>query len=185
MATVNLVTVGKPAAGMISVAPLGTALPTDASTALPSEYESLGFISEDGVTNNNSPDSDTIKDWEGKVVYTVQNEKSDTWSCKFIEAMNTSVLKVIYGEDNVTETNGVTEVKANADEPVAHVYVIDEIFNGDVPHRTVIPHGVVTEIGDITHANGEVLGFETTIQALPDDDGYTHYEYTGTTTTTT
>ena len=39
------------------------ALPTDATTALEADFKTLGFISEDGVTNSNSPESSDTKDW--------------------------------------------------------------------------------------------------------------------------
>ena len=82
MPTVSNVSTGKPkVAGAVFRAPLGTTLPTDASTALASTFKELGYVSEDGVTNTNSPDSDTVKAWGGATVLVVQNEMSDQPRC--------------------------------------------------------------------------------------------------------
>ena len=45
------VVAGKPlAAGGVWIAPLGTALPTDETTALNAAFKSAGYIGEDGLT---------------------------------------------------------------------------------------------------------------------------------------
>ena len=54
--------------GSVFVAPLGTKLPEDAKSELDTKFNSLGYCSDDGVSNNNSPETDTQKAWGGAVV---------------------------------------------------------------------------------------------------------------------
>lgn len=173
------VTVGKPAVGgSIWTAPAGTTLPTDATTALDNAFNCLGYVSEDGVTNSNSPETEAIKAWGGDTVLQVLTSKEDTFQFTLIEAMNLDVLKTVYGASNVTGTlaSGIT-ITANATPPEAAVYVIDMVYNNSHVKRVVMPAAFVSEVGDITYADGEAVGYETTLTCTPDAQGNTHYEY--------
>ncbi|WP_413537527.1 phage tail protein [Enterococcus malodoratus] len=179
MSDVKNVTTAKPkVGGAIYSAPLGTPLPKDAVSELNEKFKSLGFISEDGMTNANSPESDNIKAWGGQVVATVQTEKGDTFSYTLIEALNVDVLKEVYGKDNVSgDLDTGIVIKANATPMEEHSLVTDMIMSGGVLKRIVIPIGKVSEVGEIVYKDDEASGYETTIAALPDTDENTHYEY--------
>lgn len=173
------VTAGKPRiGGGIYIAPAGTTLPTDAKTALSGDFLALGYVSEDGVVNSNSPESENIKAWGGDNVLTIMTSREDTFTFTLIEVMNINVLKLVYGDDNVSGalSTGIT-VTANNGELESHVLVIDTILKGGVMQRTVIPAGTVSEVGEITYKDDEAVGFETTVSCEADASGNTHYTY--------
>jgi hypothetical protein len=186
------VSAGKPkVTGAIFIAPVGTTLPTDSTTALNSAFVELGYASDAGVVNSESRETETIKAWGGDTVLKPFTGKEDTFQFTLIEALNVNALKLVYGDSNVTGdlTNGIS-IKSAAEDLDYHSFVIEMVLNGAVK-RIVIPSAKVTEVGDITYADGEAIGYDTTLSAVPDAAGGTHYEYikavsnSGTTTTTT
>lgn len=186
------VSAGKPkVTGAIFIAPVGTTLPTDSTTALDTAFVELGYASDAGVVNSESRETETIKAWGGDTVLKPFTGKEDTFQFTLIEALNVNALKLVYGDSNVTGdlTNGIS-IKSAAEDLDYHSFVIEMVLNGAIK-RIVIPSAKVTEVGDITYADGEAIGYDTTLSAVPDAAGGTHYEYikavsnSGTTTTST
>lgn len=179
MADTKNVSFGKPSIqGAISTAPLGSKLPTDAITKLDKAFKNLGYISEDGLVNENTPETEQIKAWGGDVVLNVQTSKTDTFTYKLIEVLNVDVLKEVYGDKNVTGDlqNGIT-IKAGSSEMQDHIVVFDLILQGGILKRIVIPNATITEISEIEYTDEDAIGYEITLTAKPDEKGNTHYEY--------
>lgn len=179
---INTATSGKPKAvsGAIYVAPVGTALPTDATTSLNASFKSVGYISDEGITNAYSISSEETKSWGGLVVMSTITEKVDDFKFKMISAFNTEALKVVYGDSNVTvESTGAIKISAGVEEPTAHSYVIEMIMAG-VATRVVIPNGKLKELEDIVYNDTDPTGYGVTISAMADSNDKTHYTYANT-----
>lgn len=179
MSDVKNVTTAKPKiGGAVYSAPLGTTLPTNAVDELTEAFKSLGYISEDGMVNANSPESEDIKAWGGDVVASPQTGKADKFTYTLLEATNPDVLKEVYGQDNVSGTleTGIA-IKSNSKELEEHVLIVDMILKGGILKRIVVPIGKITEVGEITYKDDEAVGYETTVSAFPDAKENTHYEY--------
>lgn len=179
MSDAKNVSTGKPkVGGAVYCAPVGTTLPTDAVTALGAAFKSLGYISDDGLTNADSTETSDVKAWGGDIVDSLQTKHKDTFKYKLIESLNVDVLKYIYGDSNVTGTleTGIT-IKANASEKVAMAVVVEMVLKGGVLKRVVIPSSKITEMEDIVYKDDEAIGYSVTTLASPDTDGNTHYEY--------
>lgn len=179
MPSVGNVTAGKPnVSGAIFRAPIGTTLPTDTTTSLDAAFVEMGYASDEGVTNTNSPETETIKAWGGDVVLTVQSSKDDTFKIKLIEALNEDALAAVYGSANVSGTlaTGIS-VNVNSSEAEEASWVIDMMMRDGAAKRIVIPDAKITEMGDIVYVDNEAVGYEITLTAMPDASGNNHYEY--------
>lgn len=175
----SYVSAAKPAkAGAIFRAPKGTTLPTDAVTQLNEAFKQLGYVSEDGVTNSNSPSSDKVKAWGGDTVLNFQTDKPDAFKFTLLEALNVEVLKAVYGDKNVTgDMDTGIAVRANSEDQEECAWVIDMLLKDGSVKRIVIPQAAVTEVSEIVYAANKSIGYGITVSATPDKSGQTHYEY--------
>lgn len=183
---VNYVTAGTPkVGGSIFHATKGSTLPTDATTELATDFKGLGYVSEDGVTQAEEIETNTVKAWGGDVVMASQTGKTFTYEFTLIEALSEEVQKLVHGSNNVSGNlkSGLT-VKGNTTELPAESYVIEQIMNGNVLKRTVVPNGKITSLGEVSYKDGEAVGYDVTITAFPDEKGNSFYDYYATSATT-
>lgn len=178
------VAAGKPmATGGVLVAPLASTLPTDAKTALDAAFKALGYIGEDGLTDSGERSTDKTKAWGGDIVLVSQTEFSQTYQFNLIEATNADVLKVVYGDANVTTTAAtpttgtLQSVKVNGDELPRKTFVFEINMGQGRKRRIVVPNAQVTEVGERTYVDGAPVAYPVTIEAFEDSTGNNAYQY--------
>ena len=173
------VTSAKPGIGGAAfVAPIGTTLPTDAKTPLSADFKALGYISDEGLKNDQKIDSDTIKAWGGDVVLNLYKGKTDVFRATFLEILNTHVLKTVYGKNNVSgDLATMVEIRSNNKELDAQVMVFDMILKGGFVKRVILPDATVTNIDTISYVDSDAVGYGVSINAISDESGDTHIEY--------
>lgn len=182
----NNVSTGKPKlTGAISCAPITSSLtiPTDATTALSASFVTLGFVSEDGLTNDVEMDTNEIKAWGGSIVFRTVTGMTDNFTFGLIESKNADVLKAVYGDSNVTVgTNGDISVNVVVEDPQEKCWVIDMVLRSDTDgtskvKRIVIPDGAITSREGVTYNDSDPITYNVTLTAYPDANGVCHKEY--------
>lgn len=179
------VSFGKPnASGAVYIAPAGTTLPSDGTTALASAYVAMGYISEDGYVQSVETDTETVKAWGGDTVLTAQSSYSETHTVNFIET-NVNTLKTIYGSANVTEAGNTITVHSTGAELAECVLVIEIALTGGRVRRIVVPRAkLVDRSGDITFSDTDAIAYPAKFAASPNTNGDYHVEYIATVATT-
>lgn len=177
--TATNVSTGKPnISGAVYVAPMTATLPTDATTALDAAFVCLGYVSEDGLENNNELDVSEVKAWGGNIVYRSLNGLDDTFSLALIESENVDVLKNVYGDTNVTtDADDNVTVNVVAEDPQEKIWVFELAMRGGRAKRIVIPDGAVTARETISYNDSDAIAYGITVSAYPDSTGKTHVEY--------
>lgn len=168
MTTASNVLVGT--TGGVHIAPEGTTLPTNTTTALNAAFDEVGYISDDGVTQSISEDITDLKAWQnGDVVRKIQTSHDLTYQFTMIETSDVT-LEAYYGN------YAAGAVQITGTQLDHHAWVL-EVEDGDDDIRIVIPDGQITERGDIVYQNGDAIGYPVTITAFPDDSGVKAYLY--------
>ncbi len=177
--TATNVTTGKPnISGAIYTAPIGTTVPTDATTALDAAFVCLGYVSEDGLRNNNELSVEAIKAWGGNIVYRSLTEMNDEFSLSLIETENVDVLKTVYGESHVSvDADSNVSVDVVGEDPIERVWVFELALRGGKAKRIVIPDGAITSRDEISYTDSDAVAYGITISAYPDSNASTHKEY--------
>lgn len=163
------------ATGGILIGALTAAAPTTAVSTL-TGFTAAGYIGEDGVTETNERSTDRIRAWGGDTVKVVQTEHNVSYQFTFLETLNADVLKAVYGDANVTTTAATAstgtlhKVLVNSS-TLPHRSYVFELKDGDAKIRIYVPDGQITEVGDITYSDSEVIGYQVTVEAFADASG--------------
>lgn len=174
----NVSTVKGVKGGYLFAAPEGTACPTDLDSTLNASFFNLGFVSEDGLSEELDASSENITDMNADTVDTYSDSNTETLKFKLIEQAK-DALSFTYGSQNVSlDSNQDIKVEHNwtkADEEYAVVF--DGLLKNNRRIRKVIPKCKITERGEVKMSSSEVFGRELTITYFVDDNGVGCYDY--------
>lgn len=178
------VSVAKPkVTGGVARGALDAILPTDANTQLDDTITGLGYVAEGGLKLKMDRKSEKQRAWGGAIIHVSQTEFGETYTFTLVESRNAEVLKSVFGEGNITVTVGSQPdgsdssivIRHNEQEPPMSVWVFDMKAGKD--RRIVIPRGALSDVGDITYADKDLIAYQVSIDALPDESGNSAYEY--------
>lgn len=169
--------------GGIYYAVAGTALPTNATTALAAAYKALGYVSEDGLQPTRDANVEKIKAWGGDIVAALLTDDSSSFAFTLIEVFQQDVNTFVYGAANVTWTAAVpgtspskVAVVDKGSKPAQCVMVFD-MFHGAKKMRVIVPIADPTITGEANFTESNVQGYEVTVEALKDSTGARVYRY--------
>lgn len=149
------------------IAPLGTALPTDTTTALPAAWQSLGYATEDGVGQMLEVDTEDIMSWQDlSPVRTVFKSRILSYKFSMLQ-WNPTTLALYMGtqEPTVAPDGSFTLDLKAADKPVEHALVVD-IDDSGVKYRIAMLRTILSAVDDLTLQRGTAAPLGITVKCL-------------------
>lgn len=139
-----------------------------------------GFIAESGLTKTVDHQTEDIKDSNKDVVVTIETTHDVTVKWTFQESTNATVLKSIYGANNVKVEDGNITV-ADRSGMVEHRSFFFEMDGGNKrPVRAFIPDGQVINVGEISlMKKDDIIKYEVTVKCFTDPTAAKFYTFFG------
>jgi hypothetical protein len=156
------------ATGMFYHAPAGTALPTDPTAAIPSTWTHVGDVSEDGITLATDKSVTNLKNWANKIKRSIMTDHSETIQSPLMDT-TAEVLKVVLGEDNVTESSTTVTANLSASDLPAQEAFLWVMKDGDDMMMLGCSYGQVTAVDNVSFAPGGAINWTPTITAMGDN----------------
>ena len=162
--------------GAIFWAPAGTPVPTDATTPLSDAFKGVGYLSEEGMVEQEKRSFQNHKAWGGDTVASSQTGYEKQYGFTMIE-INENTAKIRYGAGNVDVKDGkVSKITHNAKELPEGVWVAEMIVAGRID-RKVMERGKIIEVGDTPYQDNDLVKYPVTLGLLPDKNGNYEHDY--------
>lgn len=165
--------------GALWKAPLGTTLPVDSDpfAALNAAFTNLGYISDDGVTENLDDSVDDVVAWQSATtVRSSTTESTLSLELMLIETKGT-VLEAFYRGSSITTPAADVyklEIKPIVADP--SIWILD-VLDGTKYERSIIGNGEIVERGEVQNVNGGAKAYPITIRSYPDANGNLMVKY--------
>ena len=156
------------ATGMFYHAPAGTALPTDPTDTLTSDWVHVGDVSDAGITLSIEKSTENLRNWANAVKRVILTEHSETIQAPIMDTTEES-LKTVMGDDNVSNTNGVITVNLSSGKLPDEEAFLWVMKDGDDMIMIGCTHGQVSAVESVTFAPGSAINWTPTITAMGDD----------------
>ena len=165
--------------GAILSGPETDVIPDTIDDAVLTGLDDSGYVNEDGVTITPSESTETIKDWALNTIRRVLTEFDGTIAWTHLE-LSVGALKNYMGDDKVEVTEATadhgTQVRAAIGagvRPVKAWYF--KLKDGDRRALVMVPHGQITERGEIPLVASGAITLPVTLSTYPDSAGNSIY----------
>jgi len=141
-----------------------------------------GYVNEDGVTITPNESTESIKDWSGAEVRRILTEFTGEIAWSHLE-LNAAAARNYFGDDNVqvdpaTDTKGTRMRGALGKHHLPTKAWYFKVKDGDRRIVVMVPHGQVSQRGEIPLVSNAAVTLPVTLATYPDKAGNNIYLFT-------
>lgn len=138
--------------GSVNIAPVGTAAPTTATSALNAAFKHMGYATEDGITISPTVDTNPIMAWQSlsPVAYGV-NQASFELSFSLMQNNKDVTAQYFFGQSWTMGASGLATLNLTTTPTIAQLTValVVEWTDGTNTTRYYVPRAICTERQEI------------------------------------
>lgn len=164
--------------GEVYVGPVGTALPAAEDSALNAAFGGTGFLSEDGISTNQSTEVIRHRAWQTKHNIRIDRD-AETFQLSFVaQQFNEITVPLAFGGGDVADlgSGSYKYTPPAAGDSVDERAIVADVIDGDDILRFVVPRGMAVEAVNSQFTRTALGQLPVTIEALqPEDGGFAWY----------
>lgn len=165
---------------LVSIAPVGTTMPTTAIASLNVAFKNMGWVSTDGVTKSVDVNTQEINAYgTGSAVRVLKTSATTTLQATFLESNQTAVEvynELALGSTTLTTSDGSFDFVEGPLRTQRYALVVDMI-DGSSHIRGCAPLVEVTDKDDFQISAGNPVQYSITWTAYPGSDGTSIHWY--------
>lgn len=157
----------------ISLAPVGTPLPTSINDTLNPAFEDVGWLGEDGINESFTGSKKELRGHQGARVVRTRMETPGTTIGFLALESKAQTKKLRYDEKSASVTSGVRKTSRTPGQKVQRRAAVVDVFDADdstVKERWVFPVVEITSDGDRVFVNNDIAGFPFMANVIADYD---------------
>ncbi|MCF8605153.1 hypothetical protein L5I01_17500 [Gordonia sp. HY442] len=161
--------------GRIDIAEVGSPAPRDMANLDSLTHTNLGYISDDGVTENRDEDNEEFTPWQENSPIRIEITKS-TVSFEFTLWQSTAATAGFYfgvsKDDMFKNADGSVYFEEGGKPDLKRNQVVLTVVDGEHARRIVLANAQVTERQEISYKSDEMIGYGVTVTGYPGPDGW-------------
>ena len=151
--------------GVFYRAPLGTTLPTNATTPLNALFVDHGWLGEEGITVMTERDVQKHYAFGSDLVKTTQGSYAESLQLSLLET-DPDVLETVFGPGLTLGTDGAgnrtIKVEHRSKQLPRSAFVVQTV-DGNKTRRLVVQEGAVVDVGEIVYVHNDLLKYTITV----------------------